>query len=268
MREVRHAFPYALSRAAFSPRDAARAGDVWRAFQDVAVTAATLSGWTPRRFRDAKSAFVMRSMTVVHHREADFEEALVGESWVSRVRRETFCTREVRLSSDRGPFVSGTQEWAHLDLERGPSRMPPGMVDELGLVETNDSVSLPTHDGRGLGSTHELRFRTFHTWMDPLGHVNHPQYVDFCEEAIAQRLASVGLDPVLVAPVAESVSYRAAIVADELVTVTTRVEGRTARGAVVFSHRIGTEREPRSADAITVRRLVDGADDSLFEAFS
>ena len=69
--------PAAMPRHAFSTRDRARAGHVWRVFQELAVQGSAACGWPPHRYRAAGSAFVVRRMTVVHHREV-----LYGESWL------------------------------------------------------------------------------------------------------------------------------------------------------------------------------------------
>ena len=122
-------FSYELTRAAFSPRDAARAGDVWRGFQDVAVRAATLSGWSPMRMREIRSAFVVRTMRVGHHRETSFGEPLFATSWVSRWRRDMLSTREVRLACGGEPVAFGTQEWAHVGENGTLSRAVIGAAD-------------------------------------------------------------------------------------------------------------------------------------------
>src|SRR5690606_21392434 len=76
-----------LPRSAFTPRETARAGDVWRLFQGVAVGGSIQAGWPPERYREEGVSFVVRSMVVVHHREAIYGERLVGTTWPSRFRR-------------------------------------------------------------------------------------------------------------------------------------------------------------------------------------
>ena len=49
-------FPVTLQRNSFGPRLTARAGDVWRAFQEIAVVASTAAGWPPSRYREGISA--------------------------------------------------------------------------------------------------------------------------------------------------------------------------------------------------------------------
>jgi len=243
-------FPYVLPRTAFSPRDAARAGDIWRAFQDVAVEAATKRGWSPLAMRDVGSIWIVRSMTVVHHRETRFGEPLDGESWVRRTRRGTFSTREVRLALDDGPIASGTQEWAHLGLG-GPCRMPSAMEDDLGVLDEG-GIELPDVEPR-VGESFEFGFDVWETWMDPVGHVNHPHYIDFCDENVSRRMRDAGLDPLDLVPIAESATFRAQVVAREQARVSSRAVGVTSSGAVVFDHRIATETNERNTDARTIR---------------
>jgi len=251
-------FPYALTRAAFSPRDAARAGDVWRAFQDVAVQAASRNGWSPMRMSEVRSAFVVRTMTVVHHRETAFGEPLLGRSWVRKWRRDMLSTREVRLTAQGLGVASGTQEWAHIGENGALARAPAEMIADLGEYDEG-GIELPTYTKRE-GATRTFAFRTWHTWMDPLGHVNHPMYVDFCDEATSVAIARLGVDPVGLAPVAEQVTFRVPVFAGDEVTVTSRLAGGREDGTLALHHVIGTTRDPRCAEAITLRRMADGSD--------
>src|SRR5690606_7203923 len=93
-----------LPRSAFTPRETARAGDVWRLFQDVAVGGSIQVGWPPARYRDEGVSFIVRSMVVVHHAETIYGEALTGTTWPSRFRRGLFFRRECRVRSPRGPI--------------------------------------------------------------------------------------------------------------------------------------------------------------------
>ncbi len=255
-----------LPRHAFSVRDAARAGDVWRAFQEVAVEGSSRAGWPPLRYRAEGIAFVMRTMTVEHGLEALYGEPLCAQTWVRRFRRDTFSTREVRLRSDRGLIAKGTQEWVHVDHRLAPCRASRGFLEAFPIVSRDDdpSATLPqwTHEP---GEDRSFEFDAWYTWMDPLDHVNHPAYVDFCDEAIARVVAEAGLRPVDLRPRAETVTYSRGIVAPERVRVTTRRLGRAA-DATVFEHRVWVG-ETVCAKARTVREMADGASEALFAAF-
>ena len=101
-------FPFIFPRHAFSVRDAPRAVDVWRCFQEAAVTGSTLCGWPPHRYREQGSAFVVRSMTVVHF-EPKYGDALTAQTWVANFRRGIFSRREIRDGS--GVVAAASQEW-------------------------------------------------------------------------------------------------------------------------------------------------------------
>ncbi len=257
-------FPYALPRHAFSHRDAARAGDVWRAFQDIAVGAASRAGWPPGRFRDTGTAFVVRAMTVVHHRETSFGEPLDGASWVRSFRRDTLCTREVRLGGASGdPVASGTQEWVHVDGQGKPARAPREMAERF-ILHDEGGVALPDvrRDG-DVPPAFRFSFEPWYVAMDPLNHVNHPAYVDFCDEAIARVVARAGIDPADVVSVAEKVTYYAPVTAREAVTVSTSLVGRTAEGEAVLEPVIDAAGREACARAVTVRRLAGAAAPAL-----
>jgi acyl-CoA thioesterase FadM len=249
----------ALPRHAFSPRDTARAGDVWRLFQEVAVEASTRCGWHPSRYRDESNAFVVRSMSVRHEREATYGEPLHATTWVSRMRREMLSTREIRIRSARGAIASATQEWVHTSAALEPVRAPRSLLDAFPTEsgpEGDASARLPPITEPVAGAApHVFAFRAWFTWMDPLGHVNHPAYVDFCDESISIALARAGLEPLSLVPVAEEATFRSGVIAGEEVRVESAARGWTGGGAAVIGHRILVG-ERLCATATTVRRLL------------
>lgn len=256
-----------LPRHAFSARDAARAGDLWRGFQEVAVEASTAAGWPPSRYRDEHVAFIVRSMTVVHAREASYGERLTGRTWVSRMRREMFSTREVRIVGEGGLLASARQEWVHVAAEHNvlePARGSAALLDafqpepapdgdtspELAAIAT--PIATPI-DGR---PPHVFELEAFHTWMDPLDHANHPAYVDWADEALSRALASAGIAPIELVPVAEEATFKSGVVAGERVRVETRATGLTAAGDLVCAHQVRVA-DRVCATVTTVRRLLD-----------
>lgn len=252
-------FDLSLSRSAFSPRDAARAGDIWRMFQDAAVIGSTRRGWDPRRYRDAGCAFVVRAMRVLHHREAAFGDRLAVRTWVSSFRRDVFSERQIRAEIDGVPLASATQEWVHVQTEPEvrATRASPALRAAFDLVEPEPDVRLPPYE-EAEGASWELAFDAWYGWMDPLGHANHPQYVDWCDEAIARRIADRNGDPMAVVPVAEEVRFRSAVIAPERVTITSRPIGRTHEGDLVCAHVVRGGDQRICAEGTTVRRMISG----------
>lgn len=253
-----------LPRHAFSARDAARAGDVWRAFQEIAVEASTKVGWPPSRYVDEGAAFIVRSMLVVHHAEPRYGEPLTGRTWVSRMRREMFSTRECRIASARGPIACARQEWVHVSSTLEPTRGSAALLAAFPAEGDRDDEGpvLPVVvDAHAAHEPHVFELDAFWTWMDPLDHANHPAYLDWCDEAISRALAAAGIAPLRLVPVAEEVAFKSGVVGGQRVRVETTVRGLTASRDVVLSHRllVGTQ---LSSTATTVRRLLgepDGA---------
>lgn len=258
--------PLMLPRNAFTARDAARAGDIWRACQDVAVDASIRAGWGPRQYRSRGSAFVVRTMRVVHHGEPHYGEPLVGRTWVGRFRREMLSTREVRIRGEDGPVASATQEWAHVDDRMRPCRAPAELLAAFPAHDGGPSVTLPEHEERPGERVHRFTFRVWHTWMDPLDHVNHPAYLDWCDEGISRVMRAAGLAPVSLRPVAEKLTFRSGVVADEEITVESQRAGITAGGAVAVHHRIVKADGTLCANGTTVRTLADDDPERLFDA--
>jgi len=249
-------FPYELPRNAFSARDAARAGDIWRAFQDIAVGSSSRAGWPPRRLREIGSSFVVRSQYVVHHQETAFGEQLRGESWVINFRRETLSARGVRLLHGEEPVASGVQEWVHINLEGRACRAPSPLVQGLAVHPDGPELpSLPEFETFEDGESFETSIQVQFVQMDPLDHVNHPAYIDFVDESLARWLYEKGIAPLEIAPVAESATFYVPIKAPSIARIKTTLIGFTPRGDAVFDHEVGTDEEPRCTKLRTFRRL-------------
>ena len=77
--------------------------------------------------------------------------------------------------------------------------------------------------------------------MDPFAHVNHPVYVDWCDESTSRCLIAVGLDPQQLVPVADQVRFKRGLVGGNRVSVSTQIVGLTSDYSVVLRHRIETE---------------------------
>lgn len=258
--------PLRLPRNAFTPRDVARAGDIWRACQDAAVTASTRAGWSPMRYREAGTAFVVRSMTVRHDRETLYGEELTARTWVTRFARGTLSTRQIRFLSGPTAIAAATQLWVHVDASLRPTRGGPELVDAFPVHDEGDDVTLPEHEPAA-GPEHVFELRCWHTWMDPLDHVNHPVYVDWCDEAISRVMADAGLSPRSLRPVAEQMTFKAGVTAGDAVRVTTARLGVTEAGEVVLAHRVTRGDEEICAQGRTVRALASPGAGALVDAF-
>lgn len=250
-----------LPRHAFSVRDAARAGDVWRTFQDAAVIGSSRLGWPPQRYTAEQCAFVVRQQTVVHHRELQFGETVAVQTWVERFRRGMFSTRQTRFEVDGERVAAATQEWVHVSTEGGrmrAARAKPALLECFAEVEREPLVELPAITEERIGPVFTFAFTAWFTTMDPLDHANHPAYVDWCDEAIARQVHAAGLRPVEVVPVAERVRFKTGVLGGERVHVEGRITGTTARGDVVVAFTITVDDETK-AEAVLVRRMVHGA---------
>lgn len=256
-----------LPRNAFSPREAARAGDIWRLLQEAAILGSSHLGWHPARYRAEGTAFVVRRMTVVHGREVAFGEPLAVRTWVSTFRGGRFSNRQVRVLVDGEAVTRATQEWLHVRMpELRISRAPKELLEVFTLHELDEDAVLPEKVDELEGPVHAFEFDAWITWMDPLAHANHPLYVDWIDEALGRRLHAVGADPHGLVPIAEQVSWRTGVEMRDRVRVETRMVGRTEDGAVVCEHdfRVG---DKSAATATTVRSFA-GDSEVLVRALS
>ena len=169
-------------------------------------------------------------------------------------RRETLCTREVRLASRHGTVASATQEWVHVDSSLRPCRAPAELSAAFPVRHEGEPIELPRFEALS-GPEHVFEFDSWFTWMDPLDHVNHPKYVDFCDEAIARVIAPAGLRPVELRPIAETLTFHRGLSAPNKIRATAQLVGR-AGAAIVLKHVISTG-ETTCARGITVRKMID-----------
>ena len=259
-------FPLSLPRNAFTPREVPRAGDMWRVCQDVATLASIASGWSPARFRAERVAFIVYRMTMLHEAPTAYGARLDTQTWVSRMRRRTLCTREVRVRSEGALVASATQEWVHVDFDHlKPKQATHEAAAAFPETDAGPSVDLPAHEERS-GDEDQFSFHMWQTWADPLAHANHPAYIDWCDEGTSRRMAAKGLDPVLLRPIAEQVTFRSAVLPGEDVDVVTRRIGVIGSDAVVLRHELRTVRGA-AAEAVSVRGLEEGSGAALIAAW-
>lgn len=244
-------------RHAFDPRDVARAGDVWRLLQEAAAEGSERRGWSPDRYAAEGSAFVVRAMRVVHHRPFRRGEPLRARTWVSTFRRGVFTDRQIRLYGP-DPVASATQAWVHVRTRPDVrvARAPEALESAFPVESLEPDVELPPWRPVE-GPSWEMPLQVWYTWMDPMGHANHPAYVDWCDEALSRVLGQRGADPYALAPIAEEVQYRAAVVAPEAIRIRGRLVGVTAAGAAVCAFDVIGDDDRVCATATTIRDLAD-----------
>lgn len=228
------AFPLNLSRSAFSPAETARSGDLWRLLQDAAVVGSSRRGWPPERYREERCGFVVRKLTAVHHRQPPSGRPLQVRTWVSSFKRGVISDRQIRVEADGVAVSSAAQTWVHVGLpDLAMRRAAPALLEAFAIVAGDGAdVRLPawvSADGR----PHELQVPTWHTWMDSLGHANHPAYVEWCDEALHRALATAGVDATGLVADGEELTFRSGAVAPEEVTASVRLVGQTDRGVAL-----------------------------------
>ena len=237
-------FNVVLTRRSVSPRGVARPGEVWRMCQEVAVQASIRAGWSPARLAASGSGFVVSDMVVEHFREMTYAERAAARTWTRDFRRGMLTHREIRLSTGEGPLARVTQRWVHVqraalgDFQIG--RASAELLAAFAPVSTPapEAVCPRAAVATERGRSDQFELDVWQTWMDPNGHVNHPMYVDFADEAIARHAAEAGLDPQQIYPVAERVRFRTAAVAGDRIVVETTATGLLESGEVVFEQQI------------------------------
>ena len=258
-----------LPRHCVSPRQVARAGDIWRLCQEAAVLASADVDWSGQRFIDEGVGFIVSRMTVLHHRELSYGEPVEARTWIRDWRRDTLTRREVRLSVENESIAMATQQWVHvkLDTEGGgitPARASKALLSSFPSREIDEPmVQLPSVENPVVSAPSFFRFDVWHTWMDPFAHVNHPVYVDWADEVLSRKVIASGLDAQKIVPIAEQVRYKRGLVGGTAVVIETQLQGLTKEGDVVLRHRIETTEGQAAADVVTVRRMLGSQPDWL-----
>lgn len=268
-----------VPRHAFSVRERARAGDLWRAFQEAAVLGSSAVGWPPHRYRVEGCAFVVRRMVTVHDSELRYGEGLRATTWVRTFARGLITHREIRLSTPDGRSVArASQEWVHVAFSAidgavslRPARAPEHLRAAFDLEDHDAPPELPALsepvDAGADHAEHAAALSLRLVEMDPLGHLNHPAYVDLADEATSRLMLRAGLDPVALAPIAEAVTFRAGLSAPGDALVQTRLLGGAGEG-VAIGHRFFTPDGRLAAEATTVRGLAGFGPERLVAAIS
>lgn len=203
---------------------------------------------------------------MLHEAETPYGEILNASTWVSRLRRRTLSTREVRVRAGGTLVAAATQEWVHVDAETfKPKQGTEETAAAFPAIDVEPSVKLPKFDEQA-GRQSVFEFQMWHTWADPLAHANHPAYIDWCDEATTRRMVEAGIEPTSLRPVAEQVTFRDSVLPGEQVTVRTERVGVLGPDAVVLKHRVETARGP-AADATSIRTLADEGGDALVAAW-
>ncbi len=235
-------------------------------------------GWPPSRYLDAHVAFVVAGMTVKHFRELRYGEQLAARTWIHDFRRDMLTRRQVRILGEDGLVSEATQQWVHVatggQTDGGGftsiTRPVRASVALLSAFQADGSigepVALPSTDRLLSGPVHSFSFCVWQLWMDPLAHVNHPTYLDWCDEGTSRVLAASGHDPQRLLPVAEQVRFKSGVVGGTDVVVECWLKGQTEHGDAVIGHRILGAEGAVVVLATTVRRCVGGDAQPIIEA--
>ncbi len=255
-----HTLSLRVPRHAVSPRQVVRAGGIWRLLQSAAVSASEAAGWPGPRYRAEGVAFIIARMTTTHHRELRYGEDVQARTWVRDFRRGVLSRRQIRLSVEGVPLASTTQQWVHVDSSMKPVRSSEALQKSFRPAGVQEPlVELPLLPVAEDGPARRMSLTCWHSWMDPLGHANHPAYLDWCDEATMRWLAAAGHDPQQLVAIAEDVQFKQGVTSGDAVRIESQLRGG-GQGKAVIRHHITRPDGQRFATATTVRALADGTD--------
>lgn len=171
-------------------------------------------GWPASRYVEEGTAFVVREMTALHFREARYGESLPTRTCIAESRRGILLRRETWV----GEVLRASVQWAHVDKDGAPTRAGAALIDAF-TVEPTPDLELPSFDPCEPEPLPRFHLQPWFTEMDPLGHTNHPRYVDWADEALCRAVAARGADPLEIVPLAETFRFRGSARAGDEVNV-------------------------------------------------
>jgi acyl-CoA thioester hydrolase len=105
-----------------------------------AVGHSAANGWPPERYREIRSAFVVRSHHIEYLQPAFLGEEIRVHTWVASFNKVT-CLRKYKAVRMKDSVVLATGEtgWAFLGLDPyQPRRIPPELAGAFVLVPPSD----------------------------------------------------------------------------------------------------------------------------------
>jgi acyl-CoA thioesterase FadM len=192
-------------------------------------------------------------MTGVHRREAAWGEVLRARTWVAESRRDILMRRESEIAG----VLRTTAEWVHVDGTGGPARAPRELADAFPVTpEDGPRVEVPPRPAGERFTLPTFSVTPFWTEMDPMGHVNHPRYLDWVDEAISVWLAARGADPIGLVPRVDQIRFRHPATAGDALAVEVSRVGPPA-DAAVFEFRIRRD-DTTLVEGVVHRAHLDG----------
>lgn len=104
--------------------------------QTAAVAHSSAQGWPPERYRELRTAWVVRSHHVEYRQPAFAGDELIIRTWVSSFRKVTSLRKyQVYRPKDDMVLAVGETDWAFLGLKPyAPRRIPPELADAFVLI--------------------------------------------------------------------------------------------------------------------------------------
>jgi acyl-CoA thioester hydrolase len=164
--------------------------------QEAAIEASTDAGFSPEWYREHRTGWVIRNISIRYLHPASYKDELQVSTWISEVKRVT-STREYSIVrvGDQKLVARARVNWVYLDLETGqPLRIPTeiaeafaptGVKEELGIRITRPEVTEGAYRYR-------TRRRVQRHEIDVAQHVNHTAYLRWVEQAYFDALRTAG----------------------------------------------------------------------------
>ena len=107
-----------------------------RWMQSAAIAHSTEQGWSPERYVEEGSAWVVRTHFVEYHAPAFVNDDIEVVTWVSNFRKVLSLRRyRIMRASDGALLAQAETDWAYLGREHHvPRRIPAGLIDDFDVL--------------------------------------------------------------------------------------------------------------------------------------
>ena len=107
-----------------------------RWMQQAAIAHSTANGWSPGKYIEMGSGWVVRSHKITYLMPAFEGDSIVIKTWVSNMKPAT-SLRKYHILNDRGELLAEAEtDWAFVNYQKQkPTRIPASVIDCFTVVE-------------------------------------------------------------------------------------------------------------------------------------
>jgi acyl-CoA thioester hydrolase len=164
--------------------------------EQAAWEASAALGFTPAKYQELGTAWIVRRLTLARLGPIAYEDALAVDTFISNIK-QVRSNRDYEIrGSDGQPVAAGRGDWVYIDRARGtPTRIAyditealwPGGATPL-VVPPPPATPIAQPSATFTMPRHAYRYEA-----DSMAHINNTNYFTWIDEALAAARAAAGL---------------------------------------------------------------------------